>query len=398
MSNIDSIELDGVKYDIVGGGYAAAEEHYFFDVPSDIAYYANQVFMLSTNTYGDAAQWSCLEASVSGIEKVRLTGYTPNNTKWTAWVFLDEGGHVVSKAPNVLNKEYDNVIVDVPNNAAYILVSGNHLMAPCLEVGTKADRADINNLQYELSAIEKRLKYRGKFAWMPLPHALFALTFDDSYPSIQNVVDLCKEKNVPACFGAIPERLGAYTTGQDKTVADVMHELIDTVGGEVLAHGASGREIVTADNIDDKDFLFRKFIVNRHKFEDFGFDVRGTVRVGGAGNICNDPRTDAWMWAFDYGDLYGIEEPYNHPRDSADTEAGVYQFVDRALQRKTFTPLLFHEMPSYLGDLIDYIKANGGEIVTYAYAYDTYGSTEREVAMYNRIVALENSDGNGVSY
>ena len=398
MSNIDSVKIDGVKYDIVGSGSTTVEEHYFFDVPNDIQYHANKAFILANKAIGDASQWSCIDGSVEGIEKIRVTGYTPNNTKWSAWVFVDADGNIISKAPNVLNKDYNNVLVDVPSNAVMVYVTGNHLTGPCLEVGTKSDRADINNLQYTLSAIEKRLKYRGKFAWMPLPHALFALTFDDSYPSIQNVVDLCKEKNVPACFGAIPERLGAYTTGQDKTVAEVMHELIDTVGGEVLAHGASGTEIVTAENIDDKDFLFRKFIVNRHKFEDFGFDVRGTVRVGGSGNICNDPRTDAWMWAFDYGDLYGIEEPYNHPRDSADTEAGVYQFVDRALQRKTFTPLLFHEMPSYLGDLIDYIKANGGEIVTYAYAYDTYGSTEREVAMYNRIAALENANGNEVEY
>ena len=48
--------------------------------------------------------------------------------------------------------------------------------------------------------------------------------------------------------------------------------------------------------------------------------------------------------------------------------------------------------------MIDYVIEHGGQIVNYAYVYDTYGSTEEQVSILNRLDALEKSDGNEVRY
>ena len=173
----------------------------------------------------------------------------------------------------------------------------------------------------------------------------------------------------------------------------------EAVGCEVLAHGSAGYEIVTENNIDDMNFLYNKFVVNKQKFIDFGFNVRGTVRVGGSGNICNDARTDVWVRLFfDYADLYGTDAPYNHARFSGSTFEDYMGAIDKAIADKAFIPLLFHQCPDYMGELIDYAISKGAVICNYATVYDTFGSTQEMVSLDSRISAIEKNNGNEVSY
>lgn len=353
---------------------------------------------------GGSGVYTCMKYEFDGSEKyIRLSANTGGSLKYLAYIILDENNNILAKADEVTGKGYKDIELPVPNGAKTIWLNGNNYVSVHLEISQSDLRSDLKTLDKLLKEMMKKVSYRNKFAWKPMPTGLIAFTFDDSLDDIGAVVDIFIEKGVPCCFGAIPEYLNkGISSGSvgEETVAQAMKRAVDAVGAEVLAHGSSANEIVVENNIDDMNFLYNKFVVNKQKLTDLGFNVRGTVRVGGNGNICNDPRTDVWCRAFfDYGDLYGVEEPYNHARFSGSTTESYYAAIDRAISEKTFTPLLFHKADlEELPKMIDYVIANGGQIVNYATAYDTYGSTVETVDILNRISVIENSDGNEVAY
>lgn len=381
------------------GGEGGKVEEYFYEY-AQTSINPNKLYNYSTKKMDSTSnQYCCLYYELKCEKKVRLSGASAGSSTKVAYCFVDVSGNVVEKCDFIANETFSNLMLDVPKGAFAIFVNGNGYQSPHLEIATEADRADRNNTQYLFEAMAKRVRYREQFAWKDMPNGLICFSFDDSLDATNEIVDLFIQKNVPCCFGAIPEKLNMGLSNGE-TIAQAMKRGVDTVGCEVLAHGSASNEIVTADNIDDKDFLYRKFVVNKQKFSDLGFDVRGTVRVGGSGNICNDKRTDVWMKLFfDYGDLYGIEEPYNHPRVSAgNSEATDKATIDSCALNKNFTVLLFHQPPAYLPELIDYAKAKGLTICNYAYAYDNYGTTVQEKATIDRITAIESAYGNEVMY
>lgn len=351
--------------------------------------------------------YCCVEYELNGEKQIRFSGGTGGASDRVTWCFVDADNKVVSSAEFVKGEVFKNVILDVPSNAAKVYINGNTHQSPHLEVLIDDVLGDKTYLNQLLQRFGRKLQYNDKFAWKPMDKGYIAFTFDDSLTaSISAVADLFIRKGVPCCFGAIPEYLLKTTDTGEETVLDAMKRVINTVGGEVLSHG-SADEIVTIANIDDETHLFNKFFVNVQKFLDCGLDVRGVVRVGGtdeAGNpnLAGDPRTDEWVRLFyDYGDLYGIEEPYRHARFTASTYDEYKSAVDNALTNRTFCPLLFHASPEWLETLIDYIIEQGGVITTYAYVYDTFGSTVEKQSIENRLQALENNiaeNGNEVKY
>lgn len=358
------------------------------------------LYNYKTKTLENAGnQYTSVRYVLNGEKKIRFSGTTSGSSAKLAYVFLDSDGNAISYPSFVSGQRFDDVILDVPDNSYEVRINGNNYTSAHIEVAVEDLQADIHTLPYLLNNLCKKIQYKDTFAWKPMDTGYIAFTFDDSLDDIASVVDLFISKGVPCCFGAIPEKLN-MSLSNGETIAQAMKRGVDTVGCEVLAHGSSATEIVTADNIDDMNFLYNKFIVNKQKFLDMGFDVRGTVRVGGNGNICNDPRTDVWNRVFfDYGDLYGVEEPYNHARFTASTTEAYYKAIDIAISEKTFTPLLFHAADlDELPNMIDYVVNNGGKIATYAIVYDTFGSTVETVDILNRISAIENADGNEVAY
>lgn len=357
-------------------------------------------YNVSTNSLQDGSTSNvCVYyTGLIGISKVKLSAAALGSSGNVAWAFLDENGNVLEYPAWESGKQYKDTVVDVPAGAVAIYVNGNNYTSPHIELAVIDAMADITTLPYLLKDFARKISYREDFAWKPMDKGYIALTFDDSLDDIDDVYNIAHEKGVPVCFGAIPEKL-LCPVNDTQTVCDIMR-LAVADGGEVLAHGSSATEIVTADNIDDLNFLYTKFVVNKQKFRDFGFDVRGNVRVGGSGNICNDARTDVWQrLIFDYGDAYGIAEPYNHSRGSFSTDKAMFEAIDKAIAEHTFLPLLFHAMPANLGAIIDYIISKGGAIVNYATVYDTFGSTKEVVDIENRLKAVESiQNGNEVAY
>ena len=357
-------------------------------------------YNVSTNSLQDGSTSNvCVYYNgLSGIQKLKLSACALGSSNNVAWSFLDESGNVLSYPQWENGKQYKDVIIDIPENAASIYVNGNNYVSPHIEIAVVDEMSDETTLPYLLNDFARKISYRDNFAWKTMDKGYIALTFDDSLVDIDDVYNIAHEKGVPVCFGAIPEKL-LCPVNDTQTVCDIMR-LAVADGGEVLAHGSSETEIVTAENIDDLNFLYKKFVVNKQKLRDFGFDIRGNVRVGGTGNICNDARTDVWQrLLFDYGDLYGIAEPYNHARGSFSNDGAMFEAIDKAIANHEFLPILFHAMPSNLGDIIDYIINNGGAIVNYATVYDTFGSTVEKVEIEKRLKAIESiQNGNEVKY
>lgn len=358
------------------------------------------VFNYNSRTVESASdQYAVLYYVFNGEKRIRFSGATTGSSNKLAYAFVSQDGNIVKVPSYVKGEVFEDVELDVPDGSYAIYINGNNYMSAHLEVAAEDLQANLKTLQPLLSNYAKKISYRDTFAWKPMPTGYVAFTFDDSLDDVADVVDLFISKNVPCCFGAIPEKMNMGLSNGE-TVAEAMMRGVNAVGCEVLAHGFSGTEIVTANNIDDLNFLYNKFVVNKQKLIDFGFNVRGCVRVGGSGNICNDPRTDVWVRLFfDYCDLYGIAEPYNHPRISINTGLEGYKAaIDDAITNRTFAPILFHQCPDYIGDLIDYAINQGAVVCNYATVYDTFGSTTEQVGILNRLAALENSNGNEVSY
>ena len=393
MTSIDSIQIGNELYNLT------SDFNYRWQyVEGEIS--PKHMYNWKTKTLDSAGnQYTSLRYIFQGEKKIRFSGATSGTTAKLAYVFLDENGDVLDSPEFISGEKYKDVVLGVPTSSYEIRINGNNYVSPHLEIAVEDVMSDIHTLPCLLENFGRRLQYKEKFAWKPMEKAHIAFTFDDSLDDISSVVDLFISKGVPCCFGAIPEKLNmALSNGE--TVAQAMMRGVNAVGCEVMSHG-NNDEMVLESNIDDMSFLYNKFVVNKKKLLDFGFDVRGVVRVGGDGNICKDPRTDVWVRLFfDYGDLYGLEEPYNHARVSLNTGLEGYKdAIDDAIQNKTFAPLLFHAMPEYLEELIDYVLAKDAVICNYAYVYDAYGSTLEKVDIENRLQALENiKNGNEVSY
>ena len=344
----------------------------------------------SKSVYSVAAQYTALSYELNGEKFIKFSGACGGSNDRCAYAFVDANNNDLGHSEWVSMQTFSNVVLQVPENAKKVFINGNGAESPYLEVAVEDEMGNIQNLQYLLNAIGRKVSYKDKFAWRSMPTGLIAFTFDDSIDTTNDIVDLFIRKGVPCCFGCIPSML-YKTLPNNETIADAMQRGVNSVGCEVLAHGGY---IVTEANVNDENYLFEKFVYYREKINLAGFDCRGIVRTGGSeggyDNLCNSPITDKWVrLLFDYSDLYGVEEPHNHARVSKTTEQEYKTAIDSAIANKEFVPLLFHQAPEYLENLIDYAIAQGAVICTYAYAYDTYGSTEQEVNILNRLKALE---------
>lgn len=374
------------------------------------------------------AIYNTVEADLGSAEIIRFCGYD-SNTSLGALNFVDEDGELVECDGYTYAKgtAYRFVTLKPPAGAVKVYVSGSsgtNGLGGYLEFGySNRARTGKGAIQDLFGALWGRLSKQGeKFAWKSNMPTCIAFTFDDTLDSLPDTAAIFKEHNMPMCFGCIPERMDktfdtstlSIATDFTGTAASLMHEMVDDYGGEVLAHGSDAYGIVKESNIDDNEYLFKKFVEDKIKFIRHGFDVRGIVRVGGAGNITNDPRTDVWVRAlYDYGDLYGTEEPHFHTRTSPSSNsdetlaiAEDKQIIDAAITRGGFTAMLYHNVSNArISAILDYVaekQSVGDCIVTnYAYAYDNYGSTvsrEADLAAIREQITGGYSDGDEEEY
>lgn len=225
------------------------------------------------------------------------------------------------------------------------------------------------------------------FAWGKLPHAMIALVVDDCLPDvISGCVNNAQTKQIPLNMAIIVDKFNLQATNE--TVLQAIKRGINN-GGEALMHGNG---IITAENIDNENYLKTCFLTKKEVAIQNGINPRGFIVMGGGDEIYGDPRTDRWVRAlYDYSDGYGITniEPYYHRRLGCTSLIEAKSYIDDAVANKKFIVIFAHKWWDWWNDMIDYAKAQGAEFVTYAYVYDKYGSTKAEKASEARIKALE---------
>lgn len=226
------------------------------------------------------------------------------------------------------------------------------------------------------------------FAWGELPHAMIALVVDDCLPDvISGCVNNAQAKQIPLNMAIIVDKFNLQATNE--TVLQAIKRGIAN-GGEALMHGNG---IITAENIDNENYLKTCFLTKKEVAIQNGINPRGFIVMGGGDEVYGDPRTDRWVRAlYDYSDGYGLTniEPYYHRRLGCTSLIEAKSYIDNAVANKKFIVIFAHKWWEWWGDMIDYAKAQGAEFVTYAYVYDKYGSTKAEKASETRIKALEN--------
>lgn len=380
------------------------ESAYMFKAITDVA----TIGCFSINMYAiDASIISgcCLEYPIpENVKKLKISGAMGSATPHPFYTFTDDNNGIIEMLRTDVGTKFYDIIVDVPENATKIFVNGSKTCAPSIQTQVSNTMTDLTMLPHLLTEFGSKLQYNDTFAWKPMDTGYFAFTYDDSKENFDLIVDLFEEIGAPCCFGVIPDRLNAIASqSTGETILSAMLRC-QANGGEILNHE---HEVVTADNIDNMEMMYHKFFIAKRVLIDSGLKVRGIVRAGGEGEIDKDPRTDAWVRLFyDYSDLYGVAEPYNHERKSFASSSldNFKAHVDSVIQNKEFCPFLFHDIKGLshetnghltadeTRELIEYIQEKGGIVTTYSHVYDTFGSTvdkEKLNDLETRIAALE---------
>jgi len=224
-----------------------------------------------------------------------------------------------------------------------------------------------------------------------LDKAYITFVNDDSRSNVDKFADLFISKKVPLCFAAVAENLLNNSSNLKETRLDVALR-VQRVGGEILAHNA---QVVTNDNINDNNFMYSYFVVQKQLLSGMGINVNGIILAGGNGQIVGSPITAKWSSAlYKYSDLLGekysgnmgIDSVYYHQRYGLgnynnDIEK-LKNEISKAIDNKSWLVFYFHDINEIsldtLNELLDYINSrkNDVEVVTYNTMYQKFAKRE----------------------
>lgn len=238
---------------------------------------------------------------------------------------------------------------------------------------------EIENLNRRISNVENK----NKFAWSQFDKPYFVFIQDDLNETVPSYVEVFNQKNAPICEAIIPSNISE----DNKPYLD----LVVANGGEILAHYNKSPTQETDDSVWIECTRDTKKAI-----ESYGYTVRGIIRAGSTGESTEKGEKYCRLY-YDYAnDKMGISTQYNLPRTGIwnfDTIESLKERIDWESTTNGIHAYGFHGVspdkswvtPQALGEVIDYIKAKGCEIVTYSYLFDTFGSSVLE----QRLLALE---------
>lgn len=317
---------------------------------------------------------------VAGGEVYRITigsiGAIPSTFNATQCVFLNNNNEYIANAFDTLNyKEAE--IVTVPEGATrmhFTIWSGCY---PIIEKQVMEPYGILNKFEIENSINKANEQPRKTYA--PFDKAYVSFINDDSLAITSELADLFEEKDLPLCMATIYTNLNNLaTTG---TVLDAVKKVVAN-GGEVLAHESN---VITQENIDDFETMYRQFAKSKEMLGLYGFNVNGIILAGGSGQIAGNPKTERWARAYyQYSDLYGNSEygyPYYHYRTGLTnhTLESAKALVDKAIENKEWVAFYLHTWSEFskedLTALLDYVKEKDSrslEAATYKKIYDKF--------------------------
>lgn len=245
-----------------------------------------------------------------------------------------------------------------------------------------------------------RLEKRNPVCFSPLDKGYVSFVWDDLWSDLDAVASLFETYNFPVCVSAIPDNImrkcdglsatrGNFTPGMN--MIDVVNQIVSN-GGEVLAHNT---EVIGVESDRfDFDFMNRYYVRTKKDLTNLGYAVRGLIGSGGTAHDGSEvarqtKEQDLWMVGnYEYGtsgslpQYYGLCQRTNINVPVSDTKAAILD----AYTNHTWVKFMCHSyrytgggdafVEADLIEVLDYCQSLGIPVVTYAYMFDHFATTE----------------------
>lgn len=333
--------------------------------------------------------------SVENGETYHISGISFNyGRSYRAITLLDANGDVLKTYPTEDTESSTTQFNDFKytikeKNAVSLVVNGtNDLLsikkATQVSVEEYVSKVDPNFLLnfINMADMVKRVRAGGKtFVWDSFDDGYITIVFDDGRSDLSTVASIFEEYNIPFCAAIPPAALKA-TTADNRTIKQVCQDII-TNGGEILAHDFNPLTSAT-----DYENIKRITMSAKEQLVKEGFNIRGLMKPGGAGNISwkNNNLQRFTQLFYDYADVCGDDAQYYKPRITLGdkTIAVAKGYIDDAIANNEWYIFAAHTLDgtegqlteSYLREFIEYAIEKGIKFKTYAYMYDNFGKWE----------------------
>lgn len=296
------------------------------------------------------------------------------------------------------SKSKSGVEITIPAGATRMYISNYNNQGITIQKKIKLNNEEFNEIKEKQNEILNSLdenyenEKQDRMLYDEFDKCYITFVQDDSRPDVDKFADLFIAKNTPLCFAAFAENLLNVSSSLKETRLEVAKR-VQNAGGEILAHNAS---VITADTINDENFMYNYFVIQKQMLTNMGFNVNGIILAGGSGQLVGEPQSAKWTNALykysdllgeKYTDLNGYESTYFHSRTGLSNYKNdiekIKQDIDKAIENKEWKVFYFHDANEIteetLEEVIDYINSKGKEnveVVTYKTVYDKFAKRE----------------------
>ena len=350
--------------------------------------------VITKNVYGDDPGYSHSFFEVKEGETYFVSGGSATTYKYyPLGAFYDAAGNILMDFGTKQSHAYQDEEVIAPNQAVTMVVNQNN--GSSLEVKSAKYDGSEEKKVYNLLLADEMLHVRSlnPFRFKLFDQGYVTFVFDDLIQDLDSIAAVFEEYGYPMVLAAIPSRIentaaglaekkGSYSPGM--LMKDVMKTVVE-LGGEIMVHNTE--PVITESNQYDHDFMYEYFIQAKKDLENAGFSPRGIIRAGGKGAINKSEEIERWLIGnYEYSNM-GVSDNYMLERKSINRLAyEVKNDIRFAKESNTWIRFMCHgyafgngetfRNERDLRELLDYCRDTGIEVVTYAYMYDHFGSTE----------------------
>ncbi len=310
------------------------------------------------------------------------------------------GANIVQLCPLIILDENDNVVYahpsgsgvqefefEVPQGGKKMFLTYRNSQPFMLQkkvIKSMSDAAvkDLEATKAQLKAqleAHYRMYKRNRPQLLPNDKAYVIFVVDDLKDCVSTYADMFIERDLPLCLAVPPENLKQAALNGTESRKQVAQRVVKA-GGEVLTHHGAA---LTVENFDEE--AYNSFVLSKEMLEKEGFEVNGTILVGG--QTAEDiealrPEMEKWTsYLYEYSDRCGVAEPYWHARVGmypAYLSYEEYQAkLATAIENKELIVFYWHDAKNIsdedLAKYLDYFQSlstDDIEAVTYKEYYD----------------------------
>lgn len=351
-----------------------------------------------------------VSVSEGEIYFVRLYGigdlyYGENGNEWhitSPIVYFDKDDNCIGyELSSTFSASKKGVEITIPKDAVKMYISNYNNQKISIQkklILTKSEFDEIKNTQNEiLNYVDNNYEdiEENPVIYDEFDKGYITFVNDDSRNDVDKFADLFISKNVPLCYAAVYDNLLNNASNLKETRLETALRVQEN-GGEILAHNEL---VITENTINDTNFMYNYFVVQKKLLNSAGLDVNGIILSGGEGQIAGSDISAKWASAvYKYSDLLGEkyngvlgnDSVYYHSRVNLayyqnDIEK-IKEVIDDAIGNNKWTVFYFHDTNEIsidvLNEVLDYINSKNKdevEIVNYSTMYEKFAKREQTI-------------------